>query len=95
MAARYGEINGIYRYLVHRLIQRRLELGLTQVDLDERAGWAERLASKYEACCRAPSLKHLMLWMAALNLYVDVDRDAIKALPIRRRRRRRVFGPPE
>lgn len=91
MPARYGEINGIYRLLVHRLIQRRKELGLSQVDLDERTGWAERLCSKYECLDRRPSLENLLIWMAALNLYFEIDKDALKALPIRRRRRRRVF----
>lgn len=51
-----------------RLVQRRKELGLTQLEVDHRIGCTECLVGKWEARMHAPSLLFLLWWANALEL---------------------------
>ena len=53
--------------VVKRLIKRRLQLGMTQDDLNHRLGVADRLVSKWECGVRTPTSFHLYCWADALK----------------------------
>ena len=64
-----------YDDLVLQLIARRHELGLTQRELDDRAGWADGYTGKVEASpdaakknCRRASTDTFALWLTALDV---------------------------
>lgn len=71
---------GSYVELVRLLIARRVELGLSLEEVDGRAGWAERLASKLEAAAsgdppawaRRVSGHMLCVWLQALGLEIAI-----------------------
>ena len=54
--------------LREQLIERRKELGLSQLEVDHRIGCTECLTAKWEARMHAPSLLFLMYWAHALDL---------------------------
>lgn len=56
-----------YNALVRRLAKRRRQLGLSQVELDERVGFGRGHISKYECGDRRPSGFNLANWVAALG----------------------------
>jgi hypothetical protein len=61
-----------YRDLVNHLIDRRHDLGLTQLDLDARAGWSSGYSGKLEAFDgsegRVAGAVTLPLWLEALGV---------------------------
>ncbi len=52
------------------LARRRRRLGLSQEELDERLGCAERMVSKWECGRHAPTLGALVAWAEALGLRI-------------------------
>lgn len=64
------DVDTIYAVLVNALIRRRVELGLTQAEVDHRAGFADCLTAKYETGIRRPSAFALCLWACALNAII-------------------------
>ncbi|GAB5476321.1 MAG: hypothetical protein Mars2KO_44200 [Maribacter sp.] len=59
--------NDFLREVVKLLVQRRLELGVTQDELNHMLGVADRLVSKWECGVRTPSSFHLYCWADALE----------------------------
>lgn len=53
--------------VVKPMIKRRKDLGLTQEDIDNKLGVADRLVSKWECGLRTPTSFHLYCWADALN----------------------------
>lgn len=60
----------VYAALIAAFIRRRVELGLTQADIDHRAGFTEACTAKYENGDRRPSAFALCLWACAMNSIV-------------------------
>jgi len=54
------------------LIARRLELGITQDELNHELGVADRLVSKWECGTRTPTSFHLYCWADALESMITV-----------------------
>lgn len=54
------------------LIARRLELGITQDELNHKLGVADRLVSKWECGIRTPTSFHLYCWADALESMVTI-----------------------
>lgn len=59
--------NDFLMEVVTLLIKRRLELGITQDELNHMLGVADRLVSKWECGVRTPSSFHLYCWADALE----------------------------
>lgn len=80
-----------YADLVRMLIARRRNLGLSLLELDHRAGFADGHASKLEAPDRAygrmPAGNSLEYWLGALDV-------AIGLIPLNRRRFRPTLANP-
>ncbi|MGB5943298.1 MAG: helix-turn-helix transcriptional regulator [Leeuwenhoekiella sp.] len=53
--------------IVKPMVTRRKQLGLTQEDLDNKLGVADRLVSKWECGLRTPTSFHLYCWADALG----------------------------
>ena len=58
--------------VVKLLVQRRLQLGITQDELNHMLGVADRLVSKWECGIRTPSSFHLYCWADALESKMTV-----------------------
>ena len=58
--------------VVKRLIKRRLQLGITQDDLNHMLGVADRLVSKWECGVRTPTSFHLYCWADALGSVITI-----------------------
>lgn len=54
------------------LIARRLELGITQDELNHMLGVADRLVSKWECGVRTPTSFHLYCWADALESMITI-----------------------
>ena len=54
------------------LIARRLELGITQDELNHTLGVADRLVSKWECGIRTPTSFHLYCWADALESKITI-----------------------
>ena len=54
------------------LIARRLELGITQDELNHTLGVADRLVSKWECGTRTPTSFHLYCWADALESKIGI-----------------------
>ncbi|HFD16866.1 MAG TPA: XRE family transcriptional regulator [Rhodospirillales bacterium] len=54
------------------LVRRRRQLGMSQEELDERLGCAERMVSKWECGRHAPTLGTLVAWAEALGLRIEL-----------------------
>ena len=59
--------NDFLKRVVSQLVTRRKELGLTQDDVNDLLGVADRLVSKWECGVRTPTTFHLHCWIDALN----------------------------
>ena len=55
------------------LIARRLELGITQDELNHMLGVADRLVSKWECGIRTPTSFHLYCWADALESLITIN----------------------
>jgi transcriptional regulator with XRE-family HTH domain len=62
--------------LIAQLRARREQLGLSQDDLDERAGFTEKQVAKWERGFRQPSAFMLAIWANALGLAVVTVEEA-------------------
>lgn len=58
--------------VVALLVQRRLQLGITQDELNHMLGVADRLVSKWECGVRTPSSFHLYCWADALESQMTI-----------------------
>lgn len=58
--------------VVELLVQRRLQLGITQDELNHMLGVADRLVSKWECGVRTPSSFHLYCWADALESQMTI-----------------------
>ncbi len=52
-------IGNDYRQLIAAMRDRRIELGLSQIAVDQVAGWADGLWAKYEATLTNPTAKNV------------------------------------
>ena len=59
--------------IVQQLIKRRLQLALTQEDVDARMGNADRSVSKWECGDRTPSSFNLYCWAEVLESKIVLD----------------------
>jgi transcriptional regulator with XRE-family HTH domain len=59
--------------LVRRLVARRLELGMTQEDLDYALGVSEGLVAKWESFARFPGAFMFVCWSNRLGLELTVQ----------------------
>lgn len=57
-------------FVVSQLRDRRQALGLSQLQLDARIGWALGQAGKYECFMRRPTVQALAEWAQALDGFV-------------------------
>lgn len=82
------------RWLITTLVQRRKDLGLVQMDIDDRLGVTGGLCAKWEGGFRTPTVFNLHCWCETLGLVWllapgaeinDVDRRS-RPRPQRRRR---------
>ncbi|WP_456440820.1 helix-turn-helix domain-containing protein [Psychroserpens sp.] len=64
--------NDFLKDVVTLLIARRIELGVTQDDLNHMLGVADRLVSKWECGIRTPTSFHLYCWADALESMITV-----------------------
>lgn len=75
------------RRLSEKLLQIRLELGLSQNGMLERLGYGDELfrsnISQYELGSREPPLPVLLQYARAANIYVDVLLDDELDLPVK------------
>mgnify|MGYP007100075631 CR=1 FL=1 len=53
--------------LIDMLRNMRVARGLSQLDVDERAGWSSGLTAKYECGVRVPTVMALRFWANALG----------------------------
>jgi hypothetical protein len=60
-------VHDMGRAIIAALRSRRQEFGLSQAELDDRAGWGPGQASHYECGDRNPTLAALEEWCQALN----------------------------
>ena len=68
--------------IVTLLVKRRLQLGITQDELNHMLGVADRLVSKWECGARTPSSFHLFCWADALESQMTiVANDNIPSTP--------------
>lgn len=67
--------------LVRTLIKRRLELGMTQEELNYKLGVADRLVSKWEVGTRTPLTFHLYCWADALKSELTIIPFTDKIIP--------------
>ena len=56
--------------LLEQLKQRRIELGLTQMEVDGKLGVADRLVAKWECGLRIPTMYSFSLWAEGLEMDV-------------------------
>lgn len=57
-----------YEDLIRRLILRRVEVGLSQMQLDDKLGVTDGLVGKWESMRRLPSMFMLACWCDALKV---------------------------
>ena len=72
--------NDFLKEIVHPMVARRKELGMTQEDLDHRLGVSDRLVSKWECGTRSPTSFNLLCWAQALDglIFFGTKPDQIK-----------------
>ncbi|WP_298511023.1 helix-turn-helix transcriptional regulator [uncultured Kordia sp.] len=58
--------------VVSQLVTRRKELNLTQDDVNDILGVADRLVGKWECGVRTPTAFHLHCWIDALNSHIKI-----------------------
>jgi hypothetical protein len=61
---------GRYEVLVADLVRRRVQLGLSQPDLDAAIGWPDGYCAKLESGARTSSPPTLLMWCDALGLQI-------------------------
>lgn len=66
------EERSYYAGLIEGLKRRRMQLGISQAELDHRLGTSEGLVAKWEAYMRLPGSFFLMCWAQALNVKLEV-----------------------
>ncbi|MBL4837642.1 MAG: helix-turn-helix transcriptional regulator [Kordiimonadaceae bacterium] len=70
------EQDPFFQAVIRPIIDRRMELGLTQVDLDNLVGYADGLTAKYEVVNRRPSGFHLWCICEALHMTIQLVPEA-------------------
>lgn len=73
----YKSRSDFLKDVVKLLIERRVELGITQEELNYRLGVADRLISKWECGVRTPTSFHLYCWADALESKLIISKDQI------------------
>jgi len=71
------QVDPTLKPLIDALIERRRSLGLSQLDVDRRAGWAVGLCAKYECGMRTPGMIPISIWAEALNAHLIVHTDEV------------------
>lgn len=64
--------NDFLQDVVKQLVQRRIQLKLTQEELNSRLGVADRLVNKWECGLRTPSGFNLYWWADALDCHLII-----------------------
>lgn len=72
-----------YQDLAHTLQRRRVQLGLSQMDIDAAAGWADGYTAKLESEARIPRMPTLQLWAQAVGLEICTRPASLPAGTIR------------
>lgn len=58
--------------IIDKLIKRRHDLGLSQLQVNEKLGMADRYVNKWECGMKTPNLYNLMLWCSVLGLKIEI-----------------------
>lgn len=66
-----------YGRLVTRLSQRRVEIGMTQEELDQELGVSEGQVAKWESFARLPGAFMLVCWSNRLGIVLSTDLEQI------------------
>ena len=61
-----------FSLMVAQLAQRRMEMGISQIELSDQIGIAHGLVGKWESGARFPSRHLLFCWITALNMKLDI-----------------------
>ena len=72
-----AEIVAYLPFIRKILAAKRHSIGLTQDDLNEQLGYADRLVSKWECGLKRPSALMLLRWIKSLSLCLQLDYDVL------------------
>lgn len=59
------------RILINNLIEKRIEMNLTQSDITKMTGMTQQAVSRIERCENFPTLSKLIRYLCALNLDIN------------------------